>query len=341
MKGLRILRSLWRQEFGQGLVVGVLSMVVVLGFAAMAVDVGLFLHERRELQKAADAAALAGVQELPESPVDALQAAEEWAYNNGIDVSEVEGIEISTTYADDDTVTVSVQRDVPFVFARVLGFTSGTMHADATARMGSPSWSDNVMPWSLLASAQQGVVYGTDVILKYSAQDSTSGDYGILALAGASGADDYYDAILNGSDTCIGCVEMTEPGNIVGKTEAGLKDRLELTSPECDTFEEVFIPDGDGWRFSSNQCNPWDDEGTGSKRVVLIPVIDDPDGGRDEVTVIRFALVFLTNDISDDICPTGQECDVGAIFVKAYDDIGSLIGPYNPDIDIRFARLVE
>ena len=62
MKVLALLRSLWRQEFGQGLVLAALAMVVILGFAAMAIDVGLFLHERRELQNAADAAALAGVQ---------------------------------------------------------------------------------------------------------------------------------------------------------------------------------------------------------------------------------------------------------------------------------------
>ena len=53
MRAWRILRSLWQQEFGQGLVLGALAMVVILGFAAIAVDVGLFLHERRDLQNAA------------------------------------------------------------------------------------------------------------------------------------------------------------------------------------------------------------------------------------------------------------------------------------------------
>jgi len=343
MRAWRILRSVWQQEFGQGLVLGALAMVVILGFAAIAVDVGLFLHERRDLQNAADAAALAGVQELPGAPSEAEAKVHEWADKNGIDIAggELESVEVSTTYAENDTVTVSVQRDVPFVFARVLGFSSDTMRADATARIGSPSLASNVMPWALLKSAQEGVTYDTEVTLKYSAQDSSSGDYGSLALGGLTGSAVYYDNILNGADTCIGCVEQTEPGNNVGKTEAGLQDRLESNNPLCENFGDVFEAVGDGWRFANDVCNPWEEEGADSKRVVIIPVIDDPDGGRDEVTVIRFAVVFLTNEFSDDICPTGLECDVKAIFVKVYDDIEMLIGPYDPGSDLRFARLVE
>ena len=343
MKVLALLRSLWRQEFGQGLVLAALAMVVVLGFAAMAIDVGLFLHEKRELQNAADAAALAGVQELPYSSAEAEARAQDWAVNNGVNLAEgeLEAIQVTTTYAPNDTITVRVQRDVPFIFARVLGFTSDTMHAEATARVGSPSRAGNVMPWALLAGSQEGATYDTEVILKYSSKEGTSGDYGALALMGGSGAEDYYNNIINGAETCVSCVESTEPGNMVGKTEQGLRDRLQSTSPQCDTFGEVFEAVGDGWRFANNQCNPWEEEGANSKRVVLIPVISDPDGGRAQVTVIRFALVFLTNDVHDNICPTGKECDVKAIFVKAYDDIGSLIGPYDPGSDIRFARLVE
>jgi Flp pilus assembly protein TadG len=346
MRAWRILRSVWQQEFGQGLVLGALAMVVILGFAAMAVDVGLFLHERRDLQKSADAAALAGVQELPGAPAEAEAKVHEWADKNGIDIAggELEAVEVGTTYAENDTVTVRVQRDVPFVFARVLGFSSDTMRADATARVGSPSWADNVMPWALTKSSQEAATYGNEVILKYSADDTAvSGNFNAMALMGATGAADYRQAIIDGVETCVGCTESTEPGNMTGPTEAGLEDRLGGTSDDCDTFLEVFEPvdGGDTWQFVDDDCNPWEEEGEGSGRVVLIPVIDDLDAGRDEVIVIRFALVFLSNEADDNICPTGLGCDVEAIFVRTYDDIGALIGPYNPGSDIHFARLVE
>ncbi len=56
---------------GQALVVFVLALTVILGFVAMTVDLGLFYEDRRHLQNTADAAALAGVVELPLNPVAA------------------------------------------------------------------------------------------------------------------------------------------------------------------------------------------------------------------------------------------------------------------------------
>jgi uncharacterized membrane protein len=57
-----------RGERGQTLIVAALVMAVVIGFTALAIDVGLLLEERRNNQNDADAAALAGVQYLPEHP---------------------------------------------------------------------------------------------------------------------------------------------------------------------------------------------------------------------------------------------------------------------------------
>jgi len=278
----------------------------------------------------------------------------------------------------------------------VLGRGSDTIRADATARVGSPQWAENVMPWGLKESVQLGVTYGEEVTLKYSAGDSekgakcnnavdddgdtlvndgcpasgasesgaqcdnavdddgdgevndgcpgggTSGNYGLMDLGGGSGCSSYKENIVHGADVYVHTWVPGEPGNCVGPTEQGLEERLDACSPACDTFEEVFVPDGEGtWDFASDICNPWDDDGQGSTRIVLVPVITDTDAGKSSVYVLRFALVFLTNDANDNICKTGNECDVGAIFVKAYDDFSAIMGEYDPDSDIRFARLVE
>ena len=315
-------------------------MVLILGMAAMAIDIGMFLQERRDLQNAADAAALAGAVDLPASPADSIADATAWAEQNGIGSGELEGVTVSTTYVTNDTVTVAVKRDVPWLFARVLGRGSDTIHADASALIGSPSAIYNAMPWSLLESAKAGVTYGIEATLKYSAQDSASGDYGILALGG-TGKAVYEENVLNGSEVTLGSQIPTEPGNAVGPTEAGLQERLSACSAACDTFDETFEMVDGAWHFASNECNPFKTGGEASTRVVLIPVISDPDSGREYVTVTSFALVFLTNAATDNICPTGNECDVRAIFVKAYGDMGSLIGALDPNSDVRFARLVE
>lgn len=53
----------WREESGQVLVLMALSMTVLLGIVGFATDIGVMLRERRTVQTAADAAALAGAAE--------------------------------------------------------------------------------------------------------------------------------------------------------------------------------------------------------------------------------------------------------------------------------------
>ncbi len=54
-----------QQERGQVIVLVVVMLVVMLGFAALVIDVGYAYYAHRQLQASADAAALAGAQELP------------------------------------------------------------------------------------------------------------------------------------------------------------------------------------------------------------------------------------------------------------------------------------
>ncbi|NLT74847.1 MAG: pilus assembly protein TadG, partial [Chloroflexi bacterium] len=52
------------REGGQTLVIVALAMAVLMLMAGLAVDVGMAYNERRDMQNAADAAALAGAQRL-------------------------------------------------------------------------------------------------------------------------------------------------------------------------------------------------------------------------------------------------------------------------------------
>ena len=60
-----------------------LTMVVLLGFAGWAVDFSRWNDERAHMQKAADAAALAGAVYLPDDPAGAVAAATSIAAKNG------------------------------------------------------------------------------------------------------------------------------------------------------------------------------------------------------------------------------------------------------------------
>ncbi len=122
-----------RGESGQALVLGALLMVVLMGFTALAVDVGFFLRHRAVVQQAVDAAALAGAQVLPDQGAAAAeQMAREYAELNGVDPDSLEFSfrctsewEAACNPAEDrwDTIEVRGSLDVPFFFAPVLQLT--------------------------------------------------------------------------------------------------------------------------------------------------------------------------------------------------------------------------
>jgi hypothetical protein len=331
-----------REEWGQGVVLAALSMVVIMAFAAMAIDVGLCLHERRALQNGADTAALAGAQELPSSPGGARQKAAEWAGKNGIGAGELEAIEIKSTYATDDTVTVKVKRDVPYMFARVLGLSSATMSADASARVGSPAAVGGLVPFGVLESA---VSFTGPTVLKYDANHVTQGNFGPLAVDG-SGANVYQETTEHGSETAL-CSETeptcadptteTQTGNMIGKTRQGIEWRLAHTSSGCNEFHEVFQDVGGTYRVAS-QCNPFSSLGPDQgSRLVIVPIIEALCNGSCTVTIVNFGMFFID---SLDHC-TGNDCQITGRFVDAQADIETLIGKYDPEGLLHFVRLVE
>jgi len=72
----------------------IFTITLVMG--ALTVDVGLWLSERRAVAKAADLAALAGAQNLPDNDQLAIDNAKEWAELNGFEHDpEGSGVEVS------------------------------------------------------------------------------------------------------------------------------------------------------------------------------------------------------------------------------------------------------
>ena len=74
-----------KDESGATVVIVALFMVVLLGFAALAIDGGRLYLEKSELQKALDAAVLAGAQEfeLTKQSIDSNRySTKKWFYNS-------------------------------------------------------------------------------------------------------------------------------------------------------------------------------------------------------------------------------------------------------------------
>lgn len=122
-----------RNEHGQAAVLTVIFLVALLGAAALVLDVGSWFREQRDTQAAADAAALAAAQALPDNPAQADALAASYITKN-------RGGTTTTSYDSDvvanDTVTVEVERSAPGIFAKLFGIDSVQVDAQASARAG-------------------------------------------------------------------------------------------------------------------------------------------------------------------------------------------------------------
>lgn len=124
-------RKLRAHSRGQIAVIFTLASVTLIGAMALGTDIALLYFNWMRLQKAADAAALAGANYLPTDTADAISQAEAFVRTNGIQAGEYD----TPTLSNSDTeITVSLHRTVPYYFARVLGLNSGQVSVVATAQ---------------------------------------------------------------------------------------------------------------------------------------------------------------------------------------------------------------
>lgn len=131
-------------EKAQATVLTLVFLAVLLGMAALVLDVGSWYRADRAAQSTADAAALAGAQALPENGAQATSLAQQFAVKNGGIGSG--GISITSQVVGNDTITVTVKREAPGFFSKLFGLRSVTVGATAVARSGGVSSVKYVAP---------------------------------------------------------------------------------------------------------------------------------------------------------------------------------------------------
>ena len=127
-----------RREHGQAAALSVLFLTVLMLSAAAVIDVGSWMREDRDTQRAADAAALAGAQALPEDQGTALDDALEYADENGGGVLAAD-VTFSTTVLAGDTISVEAERPADSFFTKIIGIDTVGVGSTAKARAGVPS----------------------------------------------------------------------------------------------------------------------------------------------------------------------------------------------------------
>ena len=361
---MTIMRATTHPERGQTLLIFVLALSVLLGFTAMAIDVGLFYEDRRHFQNTADAAALAGVAELPYNPGAAKIKAAEWAANNGVPSGELKSLEVRTTDYPNDTMYVELEGQFSWVFGRVLGKTSDPVGASAAARIGSLGGNNNLMPWALVfgdsfcLDANNDPIPGMNCSVKVGAGSGVTGWYGALDLDGnGGGSAEYKSNIIDGTaDTVYCAVGQTDPscettiidalpGNKVGGTGQGIAERLaaEPTTGcskdgnNVDNFDEVFAPNPTALAQYIVVCPD-------SPRVIIVPIVTLNGDPIKTVTIQGWALAYLNGFkcVGDATCNGKGHWEVDITMVDAvYSQAAGFIGAFDPLSPVAVRRLIQ
>jgi Flp pilus assembly protein TadG len=171
------------KERGAIAVIVAVLMVVMLGFAAIAIDVAKLYAERAQLQNGSDAAALMMAQKCAKNDTDTdcsatSPLAADLANKNAIDgLSNVKSITLDKT---NRTVTVTAgaketgtsTNSVSLFFAGVLGIPSAEVNASTSVRWGSPVEGTIVFPLAFSICQVSGMVDGSAQLLQNFSADA-------------------------------------------------------------------------------------------------------------------------------------------------------------------------
>ena len=266
---MKPLKQILRCRRGAVVVLMAAAVVGLTGMAALAVDAGMLYLNKYQLANAADAAALAGAQELPGRPDDAVSTASSIATANSKPGATPDNIQ-PVLSKNNTAITVTISRNVPLYFAKVLGLASSQVTATATAEVKTYTGGSNgIVPFGIV---KQNFIFGQTYNLKLGAGDGFHGNFQALALGG-SGASAYTNNIKYGYKGTfkIGDWILTETGNMSGPTASGVSYRIGLDP--ASTFDNV----------SAN-----------SSRIIIVPVLESLlVDGRSDVLVVGFAAFFL------------------------------------------------
>jgi len=303
----RLLRMLkLKEESGAALVIVAISMVALLGFTALTIDGGRLYSEKSKLQKALDAAVLAGAQGIRTNENQAKTIAREVSQKNGYSLTKNEELTVVG-----NEIKAEKEVSVQLTFAKALGMSETIVSAKAKARLEPIKKADGITPIAIQIS---DVPNKTIINCGDKNPGENHGNCGYLRIDG-SGAKDLGEAIKNGLTYEIGQPVSTEPGHNTGQVG--------------DAIEFLIKSDE-----SKSYCRSASTANNSCKRVINIVVIETWEGinGQKPVTPIGFASYWI--DKYEDKKLYGE-------FIKMVSpgEIGSSteIGEYN----LHGVRLVE
>lgn len=180
----------WKSEKGGATLLVALAFTGLLALTGLVVDGGLLYSTHAHLQKAANAAALSGGQELTRDETVVEGIVEETLTHH----EELSSLQ-DTVVVKDKRVTVRLTKPTELTFMKLFGIDNVDINVKATARIGVMGRAMGAAPLGIDESIE--LVYGQEYTLKVDEEEVDTGNFGVLALAGG-GAKTYEQTLIHG-----------------------------------------------------------------------------------------------------------------------------------------------
>ena len=295
-----------RAREGQALVWFALTVLVLIACVALVTDTGQLWIYRRHLQNAVDAAALGGVQQLPNDTGGARAVACDYATSKnavpGMTVScGGSDIQIYQTYGPNDTIKVIAHRTVTPMLGGLFGWPTITVHAHAIALIGAATKGCNFPLGQTQDLLQSGGVWGgSGIILNKPTilKDGASGVPLALQVYSSSSASDFKNVIgsASGCDQTQHSTATTNSGNMVGPLDKGMSDRQALWQAQgnCPSMDPTVYLQADGTLKNGSVVLTRET----CYRIIEIPLLDVNSadiGGTNTYKIRGFADFYIAN----------------------------------------------
>ncbi|GLC28993.1 TadE/TadG family type IV pilus assembly protein [Clostridium omnivorum] len=225
--------KLYKEESGAGLVWFAITFVIIIFMTGLAIDGGRLFLSKIDLRKTANAAALSGAQELTESASRITNVVNEILTENK-EESSLKQLLIKPN--NENKITVTLEKNVPMYFMKIFGIKYTPVQVASSAAIFPMAETKGAVPFGISKDTQ--FEFMKEYTLKVDAGDSSTGNFGIMALAGTGGRL-YEDALKYGYNDSLkaGDIIDTQTGNVEQKTIKGVNYRID-NSPYTEYAED-------------------------------------------------------------------------------------------------------
>jgi Flp pilus assembly protein TadG len=247
-----------RSERGQIVIIYALMLPVLLGMVALGVDVAYVFSEKRDVQSAADLAALAGAYDLPDAasgaPAKARSFATKNGFTNGVDGV---GVSVATPYKGDNRkIEVTITRVAPTFFGRVLGVASVNITARAVAYSDPAGYALFATKTGCGANNQEAIQWSGSTAIADGRVHSNSG----IKVSGS-------DNSITGATTYVCDKHISGSSNTFGSGPTKTGTKTPPVSFTADDFLPCTFTIADGKDIGSDEGSWWESPGKSSKKL--------------------------------------------------------------------------